>query len=177
MLEWLPGRYLLIDCGMEQGENDYVMSELPVPAGMIEYVVLTHAHIDHSGNLPLLYQQGFRGKIYATHETVNLCSIMLADSAHIQETDAAYQTKKNQRTGLPEVKPAYTEEDAANVMKLFRPCEYGKIIQIDEGLSIRLTDAGHLLGSSFVEFFLEENGQKVKLVCSGDVGNTNQPII
>jgi metallo-beta-lactamase family protein len=113
MLEWLPGRYLLIDCGMEQGENDYVMSELPVPAGMIEYVVLTHAHIDHSGNLPLLYQQGFRGKIYATHETVNLCSIMLADSAHIQETDAAYQTKKNQRTGLPEVKPAYTEEDAA----------------------------------------------------------------
>lgn len=177
MLEWLPERYLLIDCGMEQGENDYVMSELPVPAGMIEYVVLTHAHIDHSGNLPLLYQQGFRGKIYATHETVNLCSIMLADSAHIQETDAAYQTKKNQRTGLPEVKPAYTAEDAANVMKLFRPCEYGRIIQIDEGLSIRLTDAGHLLGSSFVEFFLEENGQKVKLVCSGDVGNTNQPII
>ncbi|MBR0513757.1 MAG: MBL fold metallo-hydrolase [Clostridia bacterium] len=177
MLEWLRERYLLIDCGMEQGENDYVMSELPVPAGMIEYVVLTHAHIDHSGSLPLLYQQGFRGKIYATHETVNLCSIMLADSAHIQETDAAYQTKKNQRTGLPEVKPAYTAEDAANVMKLFRPCEYGKIIQIDEGLSIRLTDAGHLLGSSFVEFFLEENGQKVKLVCSGDVGNTNQPII
>ena len=177
LLEWLPERYLLIDCGMEQGENDYVMSELPVPSGMIEYVVLTHAHIDHSGNLPLLYQQGFRGKIYATHETVNLCSIMLADSAHIQETDAAYQTKKNQRTGLPEVKPVYTAEDAANVMKLFRPCEYGKIIQIDEGLSIRLTDAGHLLGSSFVEFFLEENGQKVKLVCSGDVGNTNQPII
>ena len=177
LLEWLPERYLLIDCGMEQGENDFVMTDIPVPASAIEYIVLTHAHIDHSGNLPLLYQQGFRGKIYATPETGNLCSIMLADSAHIQETDAAYQTKKNQRVGLPKVQPAYTKEDAANVMKLFRPCEYGKLIQIDEGLSLRLTDAGHLLGSSFAEFFLEENGQKIKLVCSGDVGNLNQPII
>ena len=93
LLEWLPGRNLIIDCGMEQGENDFVMETLPVPAASLEYVILTHAHIDHSGNLPLLYQQGFRGKIYATPETMNLCSIMLADSAHIQETDAAYQTK------------------------------------------------------------------------------------
>ena len=177
LLEWLPGRYLLIDCGMEQGENDYVMAELPVSASSIEYVILTHAHIDHSGNLPLLYQQGFRGKIYATTETANLANIMLADSAHIQETDAAYQTKKNQRVGLPEVLPSYTVEDAANVMKLFRPCEYGKMILIDEGLSLRLTDAGHLLGSSFAELFLEESGTKVRLVCSGDVGNLNQPII
>lgn len=177
LLEWLPGRYLLIDCGMEQGENDFVMAELPISASSVEYVILTHAHIDHSSNLPLLYQQGFRGKIYATPETGNLCSIMLADSAHIQETDAAYQTKKNQRIGLPEVQPSYTAEDAANVVKLFRPCEYGKLIQIDEGLSLRLTDAGHLLGSSFAELFLEENGIKIKLVCSGDVGNLNQPII
>ena len=177
LLEWLPGRYLLIDCGMEQGDNDLKMAELPVAASRIEYVVLTHAHIDHSGNLPLLYQQGFRGKVYATPETSNLCSIMLADSAHIQETDAAYQTKKNLRIGLPEVKPAYTMEDAANVMKLFRPCEYGRLIQIDEGLGLRLTDAGHLLGSCFAEFFLEEDSHKVKLVCSGDVGNLNQPII
>ena len=177
LLEWLPDRFLLVDCGMEQGENDYVMAELPVAASRIEYVVLTHAHIDHSGNLPLLYQQGFRGRIYATPETANLCSIMLADSAHIQETDAAYQTKKNQRVGLPEVQPSYTAEDAQNVMKLFRPCEYGKLIQVDEGLSLRLTDAGHLLGSSFAEFFLEEEGKKVKLVCSGDVGNLDQPII
>ena len=177
LLEWLPGRNLIIDCGMEQGENDFVMETLPVPAASLEYVILTHAHIDHSGNLPLLYQQGFRGKIYATPETMNLCSIMLADSAHIQETDAAYQTKKNLRVGLPEVLPAYTADDAANVMKLFRPCEYGKIIRIDEGLSLRLTDAGHLLGSSFAEIFMEQEGKKIKLVCSGDVGNTNQPII
>lgn len=177
LLEWLPGRYLLIDYGMEQGENDFIMAELPVPAGSVEYIILTHAHIDHSGNLPLLYQRGFRGKIYATNETTSLCNIMLADSAHIQETDAAYQTKKNLRVGLPEVQPAYTAEDAANVMKLFRPCEYGKIIQIDEGLSLRLTDAGHLLGSSFVELFLQDGDQKVCLVCSGDVGNMDQPII
>ncbi len=177
LLEWLPGRYMLIDCGMEQGENEFEMAELPVAASAVEYVVLTHAHIDHSGNLPLLYQQGFRGKIYATSETCNLCSIMLADSAHIQETDAAYQTKKNQRLGLPEVQPAYTAEDAANVMKLFRPCAYGELIRVDEGLSLRFTDAGHLLGSAFAELFLEEDGQKIKLVCSGDVGNTNQPII
>ena len=177
LLEWLPERYLLIDCGMEQGENEFQMAELPVSASRIEYVILTHAHIDHSGNLPLLYQQGFRGKVYATPETGNLCDIMLADSAHIQEMDAAYQTKKNQRVGLPEVKPSYTKEDAANVMKLFRPCEYGRLMQIDEGLSLRLTDAGHLLGSAFAEIFLEEDGKKVKLVCSGDVGNLNQPII
>ncbi len=177
LLEWLPGRYLLIDYGMEQGENDFVMADLPVPASAVEYVILTHAHIDHSGNLPFLYQQGFRGRVYATPETCNLCSIMLADSAHIQETDAAYQTKKNLRIGLPEVKPSYTAEDAANVMKLFRPSEYGKMIQIDEGLSLRMTDAGHLLGSSFAELFLEEEGKKIRLVCSGDVGNLNQPII
>ena len=177
LLEWLPGRYLLIDCGMEQGENEYAMAALPISASKIEYIVLTHAHIDHTGNLPLLYQQGFRGRVYATPETGNLCSIMLADSAHIQETDAAYQSKKNLRIGLSEVKPLYTIEDAANVMKLFRPCEYGRMIRIDEGLSLRLTDAGHLLGSCFAEFFLESEGQKVKFVCSGDVGNLNQPII
>ena len=177
LLEWLPERYLLIDCGMEQGENDFEMAELPVPASAVEYVILTHAHIDHSGNLPLLYQQGFRGRIYATSETMNLCSIMLADSAHIQETDAAYQTKKNLRVGLPEVQPSYTAEDAANVMKLFRPCNYGQTIPVDEGISLRLTDAGHLLGSSFAELFLEDEGKKVKLVCSGDVGNLDQPII
>ena len=177
LIEWKSGRYLIVDYGMEQGENCYQMQELPVQPGQIEYVILTHAHIDHSGNLPLLYQQGFRGKIYSTPETENLCNIMLADSAHIQETDAAYQTKKNLRTGLPEVKPAFTAEDAANVMRMFRPCAYDDLIRIDEGLSVRFQDAGHLLGSAFAELFLEDEGKKVKLVCSGDVGNTNQPII
>ena len=138
LIEWKSGRYLIVDYGMEQGENCYQMQELPVQPGQIEYVILTHAHIDHSGNLPLLYQQGFRGKIYSTPETENLCNIMLADSAHIQETDAAYQTKKNLRTGLPEVKPAFTAEDAANVMRMFRPCAYDDLIRIVLSFSWRM---------------------------------------
>ena len=177
LVEWMEGRYFLVDCGMEQGENELEMRETPIPASRIEYVFLTHAHIDHSGNLPLLYKEGFRGAIYATPETRNLCSIMLEDSAQIQENDAANQTKKNLRIGLPPVEPEYTLEDAQAVMSLFRPCEYGRTVTVDENLTVRFTDAGHLLGSSFIEFFLEEKGEKRKLVCSGDVGNTNQPII
>ena len=177
LVEWMEGRYFLVDSGMEQGENELEMRELPVPASRIEYVFLTHAHIDHSGNLPLLYRQGFRGKVYATPETTNLCSIMLADSANIQENDAENQTKKNLRIGLPAAVPDYTTEDVQEVMKLFQPCAYGRMLTVDENLTVRFTDAGHLLGSSFIEFFLEEDGTARKLVCSGDVGNTNQPII
>ena len=177
LLEWLPERYALIDYGMEQGINPYKQQDLPIPASRIEYVFLTHAHIDHSGLLPLLYRNGFRGTVYATAETSNLSRIMLADSAQIQETDAAYQTKKNLRTGAPEVLPLYTQTDAENVSNLFSPCSYGKIYMVDEGLSVRFTDAGHLLGSSFVELFLEDQGCRRKVVFSGDVGNLNQPII
>ncbi len=177
LVEWMEGRFFLVDCGMEQGENDLEMRETPVPAAQIEYVFLTHAHIDHSGQLPKLYRDGFRGTVYATPETENLCSIMLADSAHIQENDAANQTKKNLRVGLPAVEPEYTAEDVQAVMKLFRPCPYGRMTTVDENLTVRFTDAGHLLGSSFIEFFLEEDGVRKKLVCSGDVGNTDQPII
>ena len=178
LVEWLDGRYFLVDYGMEQGEeNEFEQQELPVAPSAIEHVFVTHAHIDHTGLLPLLYKQGFRGIIHSTPETENLCSIMLADSAHIQETDAVSETKKNLRKGGPTVEPLYTKEDVEAVMKLFQPCEYGKVYMIDEGLSVRFTDAGHLLGSSFIEFFLEEEGVQKTLVCSGDVGNTNQPII
>jgi len=177
LVEWMDNRYFLVDYGMEQGDNDIIQSELPVAASCIEHVFLTHAHIDHSGMLPLLVKQGFRGTIHATPETTDLCAIMLADSAHIQETDAAYETKKNLRKGGKEVSPLYTTEDAALAMKLFQPCEYGKLYMLDEGLSARFTDAGHLLGSAFIELFLEDRGQVRKLVCSGDVGNLNQPII
>ena len=177
LVEWMAGRFFLVDCGMEQGENDLVQADLPVAPSKIEYVFLTHAHIDHSGMLPLLVKQGFRGNIYATQETINLSSIMLADSAHIQEMDAAYETRKNQRTGGAEVIPLYTADHVRETMALFRPCEYGRQCMIDEGLSVRFTDAGHLLGSSFIEFFLEDQGEKRKLVFSGDVGNRNQPII
>ena len=177
LVEWKEDRFFIVDYGMEQGENDFIREELPVNPVQIEYVFLTHAHIDHSGLLPLLYRQGFRGTIYATPETINLCSIMLADSAHIQETDAAYETKKNMRHSGETVEPVYTADDVKGTMKLFCPCEYSKIYMIDEGLSVRFTDAGHLLGSSFIEFFLEDRGQTKILVCSGDVGNMNQPII
>ena len=177
LVEWKDGRFFLVDCGMEQGENEFEMAEMPVAASAIEYVFLTHAHIDHSGLLPLLYKQGFRGKIYATAETTNLCSIMLADSAHIQETDASNETKKNLRHSGAEVEPLYTTADAAATMELFRPCRYGEMIMADDGLSVRFTDAGHLLGSSFIEFYLDDRGETRLLVCSGDVGNRNQPII
>ena len=177
LLEWNPGRYLLTDDGMIQGDNEYVRAELPVSPAQIEYVLLTHAHIDHSGMLPLLVKQGFRGRIYATPETISLCAIMLADSANIQENDAENQTKKNLRAGMDPVEPLYTAEDAEKTMKLFRPCRYGEIITVDEGISVRFTDAGHLLGSSAVECFLTEEGKQVTMVFSGDVGNLNQPII
>ena len=177
LVEWMDDRFFLVDYGMEQGENDLVQADLPVSASRISYLFLTHAHIDHSGMIPLLYKQGFRGKIYSTSETMNLCSIMLADSAHIQESDAAYETKKNQRHSGSVVEPLYTTQDVAASMDLFRACEYGKIYMIDEGLSVRFNDAGHLLGSSFIEFYLEDCGQTRKLVCSGDVGNHDQPII
>jgi len=177
LLEWMEGRYLLVDYGTTQGDDDYVNEPLPVQPSQIEYVLLTHAHIDHSGNLPLLYKKGFRGKIYTTAETTNLCSIMLADSAHIQESEAQSQNKKNQRLGLSEIEPLYTTEDAQQTMKLFRSCRYGELLTIDEGLTIRFTDIGHLLGSAAIECFLTENGEQRKMVFSGDIGNINQPIL
>ena len=177
LLEWNEGRYLLVDEGMIQGNNEYENAPMPVSPGQIEYVLLTHAHIDHSGMLPLLVKEGFQGKIYATSETMNLCSIMLEDSASIQERDAEYRTKKNLRKGGVPAEPLYTSEDVQKTMKLFRPCPYGQMIDVDESLSVRFTDAGHLLGSSSVECFLFEEGKRVTMVFSGDVGNTNQPII
>ena len=177
LLEWNDGRFLLVDEGMIQGDEDYEKTPLPVAPKDIEYVLLTHAHIDHSGMLPLLVRQGFRGKIYATAETMNLCAIMLADSASIQEKDAEYQTKKNLRAGKEAAEPLYTAEDVENTMKLFRPCAYGQVIPVDEGLAVRFTDAGHLLGSASVECFLSEGEKRVSMAFSGDVGNVDQPII
>lgn len=177
LVEWQDGRYFLVDYGMEQGQNLYENISLPVPAASIDYVFVTHAHIDHTGHLPLLYKEGFRGKIFATRETTNLCHIMLADSAHIQESDADYKNRKARRAGKPEIEPLYTQEHAKATMKLFRPCPYKEAIQVDEGLIIRFTDVGHLMGSAAVECWLTDQGETRKIVFSGDIGNLNQPII
>ena len=167
----------LIDCGMEQGVDVFENVELPIVPSEIEAVFLTHAHIDHSGMLPKLYKDGFRGKIYATNETANLCDIMLRDSAHIQEFEAQWQSRKSERAGEGAVEPVYTMADAIGAISLFRPSNYGERIRVSECADIRFTDVGHLLGSASIEIWLTENGEKRKIVFSGDVGNVNQPII
>ena len=171
------GHYGLVDCGMEQGQDLFVNQSIPVKAGSIDFVLLTHAHVDHSGKLPLLCKQGFDGPIYATVETCNLCKIMLRDCAHIQESDAEYKNKKNARAGRPDVEPLYTMDDAEKAISLLRPVSYGQLLQVSENATVRFSDVSHLLGSACIEVFLTEGDVSRKLVFSGDVGNYNQPII
>lgn len=171
------GKRFVVDYGMEQGVNIYENAELPVGAAKLDFVLLTHAHIDHSGMLPLLYARGFRGPVYATKATTDLCQIMLRDSAHIQESEAEWKNRKALRSGKPEVVPVYTMDDAVNVMEQFVPCSYEHKIQVCRGIEIRFTDIGHLLGSSSIEVWLSEEDVCRKLVFSGDIGNTNQPLI
>ena len=137
--------HLLVDCGMEQGADLYENQEIPVNPAEIDYVLITHAHIDHSGLLPLIYSHGFRGKVYSTRATMELCNIMLKDSAHIQMFEAEWKNRKAQRAGRPLVEPMYTMDDAVGVLEHFIPCEYGEIITLCPEVSIRFTDAGHLL--------------------------------
>lgn len=172
------GTTILIDCGLPQGsdEKDSGM-DFPFSPAQIDYVLLTHAHIDHSGRIPLLYKEGFRGTIYCTDATVDLCSIMLADSGHIQEMEAEWKSRKQVRAGKRPVEPLYTVDDATRSMDLFVGCDYDKILDVAPGVRARFVDAGHLLGSSSIEVWLEEDGEKKKLVFSGDIGNFDQPIV
>ena len=171
------GKQILIDCGMEQGKDIYVNQDIPVPINQIDYVLLTHAHIDHSGRLPLLYKNGFKGSIISTFATSDLCSIMLRDSAHIQEFEAEWRNRKARRAGSEEYVPLYTTEDALGAISLFHPCDYEQTIELSEGINIRFRDVGHLLGSASIEIWITENGISKKLVFSGDIGNINQPLI
>ena len=171
------GRKFLVDCGMEQGPNYYENEDLPVAPGDLDFVFLTHAHMDHSGNLPALYAKGFQGPVYATDATCNLCDIMLRDSAHIQLFEAEWRNRKGRRQGKEEFVPAYTMEDALGVLKNFVECQYDRVIRPAEGISVRFVDAGHLLGSSSIEVKITEEGQEKTIVFSGDIGNTNQPLI
>jgi metallo-beta-lactamase family protein len=172
------GKSILIDYGMQQGNNPYECSKLPVDEAHIDYVFLTHAHVDHSGNLPLLYARGFRGQVFATAASVDLCSIMLRDCAHIQLQEAEWKNRKAKRhSGISAAEPAYTMEDADGIIKRLVPCEYNEKIEIADGITIRFTDIGHLLGSSSIEIWLTEGETSKKLVFSGDIGNKHQPLI
>lgn len=171
------GKNYLVDCGMEQGRDVFQNIELPIAAADIEAVFVTHAHIDHTGMLPKLYKDGFHGTIYATDVTCDLCNIMLRDSAHIQEMEANWRTKRSVRAGGEPIEPVYDTNDALGALSCFRRCNYGEVIHPAEGIELRFTDIGHLLGSACIELWLREGDVQKKIVFSGDVGNTNQRII
>ena len=171
------GRKILIDCGLQQGRDEVDNSSFPFDPAEISDVIVTHAHIDHSGRLPLLVKRGFRGRIFATEMTCRLLRIMLLDSASIQESEAEYESRKGERAGKKPVEPVYTVADAEETLRYLHPVEYGRMVELDEDMNFRLTDAGHLLGSAYVELWAREDGQERKLVFSGDIGNVDQPVI
>ncbi|MCM1091032.1 MAG: MBL fold metallo-hydrolase [Butyrivibrio sp.] len=172
------GKHILVDYGMEQGVNVFENAPLPVDEALIDYVFLTHAHVDHSGLLPLLYARGFRGQVFMTDASADLCSIMLRDCAHIQMMESEWRSRKAKRSeNVPMQEPLYTMEDADGVIKRIVPCHYGREVEVCEGVKIRFTDIGHLLGSASIEVWLTEAGRTKKIVFSGDIGNKNQPIL
>ncbi len=171
------GRKYLIDCGLQQGRDEKDNSVLDFNPGMVDAVIVTHAHIDHSGRLPLLVKRGFRGPIYCTRLTARLLGIMLLDSAHIQESDANWENQKGKRAGKEPVEPLYTIQDAQATLELLVPAEYGERVSIHDDVALEFVDAGHLLGSAEAQLWLTEGGVTRKIVFSGDLGNTDQPII
>lgn len=169
---------ILVDYGMEQGVNVYENAKLPVDEACVDYVLLTHAHVDHSGMLPLLYAKGFRGQVFTTEASADLCEIMLRDCAHIQAMEAEWKNRKlKRRADAAMVEPVYTMEDAEGLIQRIVPCKYDEIIELCEGVKIRFTDVGHLLGSASIEVWLTEGDVSRKVVFSGDIGNKNQPLI
>ncbi|MDD5864237.1 MAG: MBL fold metallo-hydrolase [Clostridiales bacterium] len=171
------GKKILIDCGLQQGKDERDNTVLDFAPNYIDYVIVTHAHIDHSGRIPLLVKQGFQGQIFTTRLTAQLMSIMLRDSAHIQEMDAQWKNQKGKRAGREPVEPLYTVADAEQAIEKLVTFEYGQIVELCEGVKIRFVDAGHLLGSACVEMWLTEDGVERKILFSGDLGNINQPVI
>ena len=173
-------RKILLDCGQFQGtraDEARNHDRLPVAIDRLDAVVLSHAHIDHSGRLPLLRKQKFRGPIYTHHASRALCEIMLADSAYLQEKDAEWENKRRRRKGLRTIEPLYTRADAQAVIGQFHGLEYGEEQRVAPGITVRLSDAGHILGAAIVELWLEESGQRRKLVFSGDLGFLHAPVM
>ena len=174
------GKKFLVDCGMYQGKIEEEMDNADPfmynPAE-IDFMLLTHAHIDHSGRIPKLYNEGFKNKIYATKATCDLCSIMLPDSGHIQEVEIQWKNKKRMREGLEPLPPLYTAQDAINCMEIFQPVSYDEIVDVDENISVRFNDAGHMLGSAIIEIWATEDGKVTKAVFTGDLGNNDLPLL
>ena len=171
------GKHILVDCGLQQGRDEIDNTALPFHPGSIDVVLVTHAHIDHSGRIPMLIKNGFQGRILTTRLTAQLMSIMLQDSAHIQESDAEYKNRKNRRAGRPEEEPLYTVADAQRVPEFIDTCEYDQPVHLCDGVDAVFIDAGHLLGSASIRLTLTEGGQTKTIVFSGDIGNVDQPII
>ncbi len=174
------GRRILLDCGLFQGGRDDEernRAPFPFPVESIDAVVLSHAHIDHSGRLPLLVDRGYRGPVYTHRATRDLCRILLKDAGHLQEKDAEWESRKRARKGLPPVGPLYDTRSAARAVRHFRGLRYGEWRRIVPGVSVRLRDAGHILGSAIVELALREGGQATTLVYSGDLGHRDAPIL
>lgn len=171
------GKKILIDCGMQQGSDEKDNQQFQFDPKEIDCVVLTHAHIDHSGRLPLLVKEGFKGKIFATKATCNLLSIMLRDSAHIQEMDAIWENRKGRRAGKAEAVPLYAMKDAEKTLEQLVECNYKEQVIVTEGIKVTFVDAGHILGSSSAVLTVTEGEHTEKIVFSGDIGNINQPII
>lgn len=174
----VANKHILVDFGMEQGINTFENAPLPVDEAMIDYVFLTHAHVDHSGMLPFLYAKGFRGQVFMTDASADLCVIMLRDCAHIQMMEAEWKNRKAKRSANNAVQePLFTLEDADGLLKRIVPCHYDQMVEVCEGVKIRFTDIGHLLGSASIEVWLTEEGRTKKIVFSGDIGNKNQPLL
>ncbi len=176
----IENKKILLDTGMFQGgseaeEMNY--EQFRFNPSEIDYLILSHAHIDHSGRIPQLVKRGFKGKIISSFPTSELCKIMLPDSAFIQESEAEWQNRKRQRAGKGTIEPMYTVKDAEEALKLFQPVEYKKIISLNSNITVRLNDAGHILGSAIIEMWVRENGEEFKLVFSGDLGNKDVPIM
>jgi len=172
------GKKALLDCGMFQGKDqDLNLEEFEVNPSEIDYLFLSHSHIDHSGRIPLLVKRGFKGIIYCSKPTYDLCEIMLIDSAHIQETEAEWKNRKAKRAGKKTVEPIYTQSDATESLKFFKTVLYEQVIDIDEHLTVKFSDAGHILGSSIIEMWFKEENETTKLVYSGDLGMDERPLL
>ena len=174
------GKKFLVDCGMYQGSaSDEFENEAPFLFDVhdIDFMLLTHAHIDHSGRIPKLYNEGYRNSVYATKATCDLCSIMLPDSGHIQEMEVEWKNRKRERKGEDPLPPLYTAEDAAKCLEIFKPVQYDEIIDIDENIKARFNDAGHMLGSAIIEIWITEGNKTEKIVFTGDLGNNDIPLL